>query len=61
MRLQRAMFFYGQFIRNRFFDDGASKKPGLLAVCRMAALVNVNSRKSCSVTKPLRDHLKRFG
>jgi len=28
------------------------KKPGLLRVCSIAALVNVNSRKSCSVTKP---------
>jgi len=28
------------------------KKPGLLRVCSMAALVNVNSRKSCLVTKP---------
>jgi hypothetical protein len=28
------------------------KKPGLLRVCSMATLLNVNSRKSCSVMKP---------
>ena len=28
------------------------KKFGLLRVCSLAALVKVNSRKSCSVTKP---------
>jgi hypothetical protein len=46
-----AVLFQAELIGNRS-RDGTLEEALLLRVCSIAALVNVNSRKSCSVTKP---------
>ena len=50
LRSQRAMLFPGPTHWQPLADNGTLEKPGLLRVSSIAALVNVNSRKSCSVT-----------
>jgi len=54
-------YFQTQLLGNRLLDDGALEKPGLLRMCSMTALVNVNSRKFCAGDGAPLNHLKRFG
>ena len=61
MRLQRAMFFYGQFIRNRFFDDGALEEARIVGRVPHGGIGEHELAKILFGDEALLDHLKRFG